>query len=148
MNIWKKSFFLLLLIICFHGCRSYIIDKESAAQQMTNLKIKKNYGSGIAVNVGNGIASGNTHYTNGLKYLIIKNELHFDTIVPSDINLFCKSGLKSGYANPHNLIFKDGYFIFFNDTTLKTHPKCKTCKIHIDSIEKIVIRGSRINKVK
>lgn len=136
-----KLFFLqFILVIAIQGCHTYIIDKESAARQMTNLKIGKR--NGIDFDFSNGKNYGNTHYSNNLKYLIIKNESsQIDSIFPFDIKFFLKSGVNTGYLDPSKIIFKEGYFISFNDTTLKTNPKCKLCRIHIDSVEKIVIKG-------
>ncbi len=116
---------------------------------MTNLKISKDNGIGLGVDLGNGLVTGNSSYSNDLNYLVIKNKLlEYDTISPFGMKFFLTNGNKSGYISTSKLIFKDGYFISFKDTSLKTNPNCKTCKIKIDSIEKILIRGSRINKVK
>lgn len=83
-------------------------------------------------------------YYTDLNYLITKNELlQNDTVIPFDINFYLKSGINSGWLGTSRLIFKEGYFISFNDTILKTNPKCKFCKINIDSIEKLSIRGPR-----
>ncbi len=145
----KKHVLNLLLIICFYGCHTFLIDKEFAAKQMTNLKISKDNGIGLGVDLGNGLVTGNSSYSNDLNYLVIKNKLlEYDTISPFGMKFFLTNGNKSGYISTSKLIFKDGYFISFKDTSLKTNPNCKTCKIKIDSIEKILIRGSRINKVK
>lgn len=84
-----------------------------------------------------------------MKYLIVKNELvSSDTIVPFDINFFLKTGVNSGFIDIDAIIFKEGYFISFKDTTLKTNINCKFCKINIDSIDKIKIRGIRLHKKK
>ncbi len=101
---------------------------------MTNLKVER----------GSGKRSGNIKYSNDWTYLIIKNEkLSFDTIFPFDIKFLLKSGINSGWWGTTRLIYKEGYFISYNDTTLNTSPKCKFCNINIDSIEKIEIRGPR-----
>ncbi len=114
---------------------------------MTNLKIGISHG--VDIDLATGKNYGSTRYSNDLTYLIIKNEvLQYDTISPFGIKFFLKSGINSGYISTSSMIFKEGYFINFEDTTLKAHPKCKTCKMNIDSIEKIVIRGIRRNKKK
>ena len=141
------KYYFFILIIYLQSCKTYEIDKEAAAMQMINLKIKKRYSTNI--DFSSGKTHGHSSYSNGLKYLIIKNELlHFDTIIPFDIKFFLKSGNYSRWGDPHKIIFKEGYFITFNDTTLKTSVKCKFCLLNIDSIQKIVVRGSRINKLK
>ena len=125
---------LSIFILVIQGCHTYLIDKESAARQMTNLKVER----------GSGKKSGNIKYSNEWTYLIIKNEkLSFDTILPFDIKFLLKSGINSGWWGTTRLIYKEGYFISYSDTTLKTSPKCKFCNINIDSIEKIEIRGPR-----
>lgn len=136
----------LIPIFYLQGCRTYVIDKTFAANQMTNLKIEKKHRTDWELTTGH--SYGKTIYSNNLKYLVVKKSLTPDTIYPIDIKFFLKSGINSGYWGTSRLIFKDGYFITFNDTSLQTNPRCKFCKIHIDSIEKIVIRGPRLNKTK
>jgi hypothetical protein len=123
----RKTIILTLSLVFLFGCRTYLIDKESAAKQMTNLKFERESGDG-----------GVRYYTD-LNHLIIKN----DTIIPFDIKFYLKSGTSWGYINPNTVLFKERDFITFKDTTLETHPKCKLCRINIDSIEKIAIRAPR-----
>lgn len=142
-----KYLLTLFAILVLGGCRTYVIDSKSAAQQMCDLKVKREIGTDIGF--GSVRKDGSTNYSNGLKYLVVKSDSFCcDTIVPFDMKFYLKSGLKSGYINPETVIFMNGFFISFNDTTLKTNPKCKLCRINIDSVEKITIRGPRLNKLK
>lgn len=103
----------------------------------------------MSLEITTGKSYGGTNYSTNLAYLIVKNQnLSFDTIFPVDIKFFLRSGITTRYLDPLEMIFKDGYFISFQDTSLKTNPKCKFCKINIDSVEKIAVRGRRLNKKK
>jgi hypothetical protein len=76
-----KIFIPTLSLVFLFGCRTYLIDKESAAKQMTNLKIGISHG--VDIDLATGKNYGSTRYSNDLTYLIIKNEvLQYDTISP------------------------------------------------------------------
>ena len=140
------KYYFFILIIYLQSCKTYEIDKEAVAQQLSNLRIIRK--KGVSIDFSTGKDYGGTGYSSNLEYLIIKKDsLKFDTVVPLDIKFFFKAE-HSPYLTIHSIIFKENFFISFNDTSLKTSPKCKFCKVHIDSIEKIIIRGSRINKIK
>lgn len=131
-------------ILCLQFCKTYQIDKKAAASQMANLKIERRHRADIIV-----FTPGSSNYYNDLKYLIIKNDsLNCDTIFPFDIKFYLKSGSNTGWLGADGIIFKDNFFTAFHDTVIKTTYKHKFDRVHIDSVEKTIIRGSRINKIK
>lgn len=146
MKLKKYYYFQFTLTFFVVGCHTYLIDKNSTAQQMSNLKIERKLHTMIEPPSGAG--SGSAYHSN-LKYLIIKNDsLNYDTIIPFDVKYYLKSGINSGWRGVDRTIFENEYFTTYSYNKPNTIQKCKFCKIHIDSIEKILVRGPRLNKKK
>src|SRR5947207_12351607 len=93
---------IFLSIMTLQGCHTYVINKDSAARQMTNLKIEKRPSANLIV-----VGPGGPDYQNNLEFLIVKNDQSkVDTILPFNIKFFLESGVNTGYMDPSTVIFK------------------------------------------